>query len=118
MPNPRAEPWNKPSVRDVRALHEIDRQPHASSQYLPQQATPYYPAQYYSPDVPQFPNPYDQGSHFRSSAQVYPYVPAAVHVPIRPSKDQDPGKGVRSMLLEDFRGAGKSKRYELKVCLE
>ncbi len=116
-PNPRAEPWNKPSVRDPRMLHDVDRQPHTSSQYLPQAST-YYP-QYYNTGLPQFPSPYDQfaqNPHFRSGVQIYPYGPA-IQVPVRPSKDQDPGKGVRSVLLEDFRTSGKSKRYELKVCL-
>lgn len=117
-PNPRAEPWSKPNTRDPRALHEVDRQPHVSPQYLPQQPSPYYSSQYYNPDMSQYSNPYDQFSqnpHFRPGVQLYPYVPAPVHVPIRPSKDVDPGKGVRSVLLEEFRGNGKSKRYELKV---
>lgn len=35
--------------------------------------------------------------------------------PIRPSRDQDPGKGVRSALLDEFRSSHKSsKRYDLK----
>lgn len=117
-PNPRAEPWSKPNTRDPRILHEVDRQSHASPQYLSQQPPPYYSSQYYNPDMSQYPNPYEQfgqNPQFRPGMQLYSYVPAPVHVPIRPSKDQDPGKGVRSVLLEDFRGNGKSKRYELKV---
>lgn len=42
------------------------------------------------------------------------YLPS-VSVPVRPSRDQDPGKGMRSALLEEFRSNAKSnKRYELK----
>ena len=45
-----------------------------------------------------------------------PYVPP-MHPPFRHNRDNDIGKGIRSALLEEFRGAGKQKRYELKVCL-
>ncbi|KAH6653979.1 armadillo-type protein [Truncatella angustata] len=38
-----------------------------------------------------------------------------VSVPVRPSRDQDPGKGIRSLLLEEFRKSHRNnKHYELK----
>lgn len=44
-----------------------------------------------------------------------PYLPINAP-PVRPSREQDPGRGMRSTLLEDFRANNKSnKRYELKV---
>ncbi|KAF7543115.1 hypothetical protein G7Z17_g11004 [Cylindrodendrum hubeiense] len=69
---------------------------------------------------PNFLDPYTQG--FR-----HPMIPGyglpplhasyalGANVPIRPARDQDPGKGVRSVLLDEFRLSSKSnKRYELK----
>lgn len=56
---------------------------------------------------------------FRSQLPVssygLPYLPINAP-PVRPSREQDPGRGMRSTLLEDFRANNKSsKRYELKV---
>ncbi|RYP87953.1 hypothetical protein DL769_000405 [Monosporascus sp. CRB-8-3] len=111
-PNQRAESWNKPNLRDLRIPHDIDRQ----SQYLPQQIPPYFASQLYNANLSQYTNPYEQyapNSQMRSGVPLYPYAPP-IQVPFRPSKDQDPGKGIRSMVLEDFRGNNKSKRFELK----
>ncbi|RYP49365.1 hypothetical protein DL768_004925 [Monosporascus sp. mg162] len=111
-PNQRVEPWNKPNPRDLRIPHDIDRQ----SQYLPQQIQPYYASQIYNANLSQYTNPYEQYAsnlQLRSGVPLYPYAPP-IQVPFRPSKDQDPGKGIRSMVLEDFRGNNKSKRFELK----
>ncbi|KAI1501005.1 armadillo-type protein [Biscogniauxia marginata] len=116
-------PWSRPGSRDPRvALQELDRQQH-NSQFLPQQ-TGYYPPPYYNSSLSQFTTPYEQfvqSPNFRPQMQVPAYgvsplgFMAGITVPVRPSRDQDPGKGVRSMLLEEFRGNAKSnKRYELK----
>ncbi|KAI2615482.1 ARM repeat-containing protein [Hypoxylon sp. NC1633] len=116
--NPRADPWSRPGSRDPRMVQELDRTQH-SSQYLHQQSGFYQPP-YYNGNVSQFSGPYDQymqNPSYRSQMQLpgyglMNYVPA---VSMRPSRDQDPAKGVRSVLLEEFRGNAKSnKRYELK----
>lgn len=66
---------------------------------------------------------YVQNPNFRSQMPLQGYgLPmnyvTGLPVPVRPSRDQDPGKGVRSVLLEEFRGNAKSnKRYELKVSI-
>ena len=118
-PNPRAEPWSKPIARDTRMFQDTDRQPHASPQYLAQPPPPYHSSQYYNPAISSFPpfdQPFNPNPHFRPDVPVLPYVPP-MQVPFRPMKDQDFGKGVRSLLLEDFRGMGRPRRYELKVRL-
>ncbi|KAI1801883.1 ARM repeat-containing protein [Daldinia bambusicola] len=119
-PNPRADAWNRPNSRDPRVLPELERASQGS-QYLQQQSSFFQPP-YFGNSLAQFPGPYDpyaQNPSFRSQVQLpgynlpmnFPNIP----VPIRPSRDQDSGKGVRSMLLEEFRSNGKSnKRYELK----
>ncbi|KAI1107210.1 ARM repeat-containing protein [Jackrogersella minutella] len=120
-PNPRADPWSRPGSRDTRMLQELDRTQHGS-QYLPQQSGFYHPS-YYNNSLSQFQTPYDQfvqNPNIRSQVQLQGYgLPMnylpGLPVPMRPSRDQDPGKGVRSVLLEEFRGNIKSnKRYELK----
>lgn len=78
---------------------------------------------YNHPFQGQYPPPaYEYAPPFRQGAVPYGY-PIALHaypqaqiIPTRPSKDQDVGVGVRSVLLEEFRSNSKSnKRYELKV---
>ncbi|KAI1393930.1 ARM repeat-containing protein [Hypoxylon trugodes] len=121
-PNPRADPWSRPGSRDPRVLQELNRTQH-DSQYLQQQSG-FYPPNYYN-GLSQFSAPYDQyvqNPNLRSQVQLpgqgyglpMNYIPG-IQVPLRPSRDQDPGKGVRSVLLEEFRSNAKSnKRYELK----
>ncbi|OTA66799.1 ARM repeat-containing protein [Hypoxylon sp. EC38] len=120
-PNPRADPWSRPGSRDPRLLQELERAQHGS-QYIQQQSGFYHPT-YYNTNLSQFSTPYDQyvqNPNLRSQVQVpgyglpMNYIPG-LPVPVRPSRDQDPGKGVRSVLLEEFRSNAKSnKRYELK----
>ncbi|KAL7626766.1 mRNA binding protein puf3 [Parahypoxylon ruwenzoriense] len=123
-PNSRAGPWSRPGSRDPRMLQpEFDRtQP--SSQYIQQQQPGFYSPAYYSTAASQFSGHYDQyvqNTSFRSQMQIpgyglqVNYMPS-LSVPLRPSRDQDPGKGVRSILLEEFRSNVKNnnKRYELK----
>ncbi|KAI1398452.1 ARM repeat-containing protein [Hypoxylon fuscum] len=122
-PNARADPWSRPGSRDPRMIQELDRT-HHGSQYLNQQQSGFYPPQYYNTGLSQFPGPYDQyvqPANFRSQVQLPGYgLPMNYHlpglpVPVRPSRDQDPGKGVRSVVLEEFRSNAKSnKRYDLK----
>ncbi|KAI2468561.1 ARM repeat-containing protein [Annulohypoxylon bovei var. microspora] len=122
-PNPRADPWSRPGSRDPRMLQDLERAQHGS-QYLQQQQSGFFPPNYYNAGISQFSTPYDQyvqNPSLRSQVQLSGYgLPMnysmpGLPVPIRPSRDQDPGKGVRSVLLEEFRGNAKSnKRYELK----
>ncbi|KAI1641034.1 armadillo-type protein [Biscogniauxia mediterranea] len=121
-PNPRADPWSRPGSRDPRiVLSELDRPQH-NPQFVQQQSG-YYPSPYYNSGLSQYSNPYDfvQSQSFQPPMRLSGYAMpplnfiAGLPVPARPSRDQDPGKGVRSMLLEEFRGNAKStKRYELK----
>nr|XP_036574978.1 mRNA binding protein pumilio [Colletotrichum truncatum]KAF6781478.1 mRNA binding protein pumilio [Colletotrichum truncatum] len=114
-----SDPW-RPSSRDLRMVPDSDRRTPVQP-FIQAQAPAFYPGPYYSPNFPgQFPpqifDPYGRppmplpGYGLHMSPYSIPGV-----MPIRPSKDQDPGKGVRSMLLEEFRSSSKSnKRYELK----
>ncbi|KAI0180321.1 ARM repeat-containing protein [Hypoxylon sp. FL1284] len=119
-PNGRNDSWSRPGSRDPMILSDIDRVQHGS-QYLNQQSG-YYNPSYYNPGVSQFSGTYDQyvpNPNFRSRQPQgfglpLNYLPGPV-VPSRPSRDQDPGKGMRSAVLEEFRSNTKSnKRYELK----
>ncbi|KHN99610.1 Armadillo-like helical [Metarhizium album ARSEF 1941] len=82
-------------------------------QYAFANLTTQYPQSYIDPYAQNFRNAMisGYGIHPVSSA----YSLAANLPPVRPSRDQDPGKGVRSVLLDEFRLSNKSsKRYELK----
>ncbi|KAI1476825.1 ARM repeat-containing protein [Daldinia eschscholtzii] len=119
-PNQRADTWGRPGSQNPRALQELDRVSQGS-QYLQQQPG-FYQAPYYGNSLAQYSAPYDQygqNPSFRSQVQLPGYGLqmnfSNLPVPLRPSRDQDPGKGVRSVLLEEFRSNAKSnKRYELK----
>ncbi|KAI0847845.1 ARM repeat-containing protein [Daldinia vernicosa] len=118
-PNSRVDAWTRPNSRDPRALQDLERASHGS-QYVHQQ--PLFQPSYYGGNLSQFSTPYDQYAQnpsFRPQMQVPAYSFQVnfpnLSVPVRPSRDQDPGKGVRSVLLEEFRSNAKSnKRYELK----
>ncbi|KAK3375385.1 armadillo-type protein [Podospora didyma] len=122
-PQPGADPWSRPVSRDLRSSHDTERRTNAQ-QFVQQQPPQFYP-QYYNHSYQPFPpHVYDSYSmnYNRPSTSVggfgppmHAYLAGAPNVPIRPSKDQDPGKGIRSVLLEEFRSSSKSnKRYELK----
>ena len=122
-PQPMADPWPRPSSRDPRLAPELDRR--LLGQHFIQPPPSYYP-HFYGPNYQQFPpqvyDPYAAGfrppvAHIPGyGLPINPYLAGTAGVPIRPTKDQDPGKGVRSMLLEEFRSSSKSnKRFELKV---
>ena len=97
---------------------ELERR-HQNVQFSQQQS--YFPPQFpgqYPPQAYDYPPPnFRQGNAPYGYMQVPVYTPAQV-VPTQPAKDhQDVGVGVRSVLLEEFRGDAKSsKRYDLKVC--
>ncbi|KAK6065758.1 hypothetical protein SCUP234_12433 [Seiridium cupressi] len=122
----RYDSWSqRPTSRGPSMPQDFDRQ---SSTPFSQVPNNYYPSgSYYGNNFPsQYPQaaqPYDmygQNAGFRSQVAVAPfgmpgqYMPQ-VNIPVRPSRDQDPGKGVRSVLLEDFRASNRSnRRFELK----
>ncbi|KAI8962751.1 ARM repeat-containing protein [Daldinia sp. FL1419] len=119
-PNQRADSWNRPGSRDLRVLQDLDRASQ-NSQFL-QQSSNYFQQPYYGNNLPQFSGSYEQQfvqpPGFRSQVQfpgcAFPVNLSNLPGPMR-NRDQDPGKGVRSVLLEEFRSNTKSnKRYELK----
>ncbi|KXJ94290.1 armadillo-type protein [Microdochium bolleyi] len=110
----RQDSWN----RNSRLPQDFDRS-QLGAQYPPQAGyfpAPYYPQQYGNPFEPYMANP-NYRAQLASSGYHVPATPYlnGIAPPYRPSREMDSGKGVRSMLLEEFRGAGKpNKRYELK----
>lgn len=109
----------RPASRDPRMVQEGDRRTPVPS-YMPNQPQAFYPAPYYNANFPAaYPQMFDPYSRQGLSLPGYGLQLAPFHtpgaMPMRPGKDQDPGKGVRSQLLEDFRTTSKSnKRFELR----
>ncbi|KAK2592897.1 mRNA binding protein puf3 [Conoideocrella luteorostrata] len=121
----------RPPSRDPR-IHDLERR-NAAHQFAGGYDPSFYANQYaYSNLAAQyggnFLGMYGQGQAFRPnmipaaynlSPVPSPYGMTANLPPIRPSRDQDPGKAVRSMLLDDYKASTKasnkvSKRWELK----
>ncbi|TQV99894.1 hypothetical protein V2A60_005321 [Cordyceps javanica] len=113
----------RPSSRDPRTA-DVDRRSQ-SQQFQPAYPQSFYGGQYpYGAIPPQYANFIDPYSHnYRHPLlQNYgiPTLPSTYATnsgiqPVRPSREQDPSKAVRSFLLEEFRQSNKSnKRYELK----
>ena len=123
---PSSDVWNnsRPSSRDPRGA-DFDRrnnaQAYANNNFNSQ---PYYANQYYMPQPfpPNYIDPYSQ--NFRQAAMnnyALPHMNGGFPMgngnapPMRPSRDQDPSKGLRSALLDEFRVNNKSNRkYELR----
>ncbi|KAH6606766.1 hypothetical protein Trco_005919 [Trichoderma cornu-damae] len=122
---PGADAWmSRPSSRGQRT---VDHERRPSGQQF---ATSNFPAQYYpsqfgyaqiaSQYSPSYPEAYT--ATFRpmlpsyAVPPIHPGYPLNSMTPIRPSRDQDPSKGMRSALLDEFRvnGNKSNKRYELR----
>jgi len=100
--------------------------PQGPSQGLPQGAHAFYPGMYFNPSFPgnfhpSLYDPYAQ-ANYRGTVlpnyplSLHPYIASGAGIALRAGRDQDPGRGMRSALLEDFRANSKSsKRYDLKV---
>jgi mRNA-binding protein PUF3 len=120
---PTPELWNsRPSSRDPRT-GDFDRR-NGGQNFANGYSQPYYSNQYYMPQPfpPNYMDPY--GPSFRQAAinnYAMPHLNGSYSLgngnlpPVRPSRDQDPSKGMRSALLDDFRISNKSNRkYELR----
>lgn len=123
---PSPDAWaGRPLSRDPRAADFERRTP--AQQYAANFHPGFFPNQYPYAGIPtQYPpnflDPYSQ--NFRHHPMMASYGLHAMQAgyplgasipPVRPSRDQDSGKGMRSVLLDEFRLSNKSsKRYELK----
>ncbi|KAL6851580.1 hypothetical protein J3F83DRAFT_667068, partial [Trichoderma novae-zelandiae] len=124
---PAAGPWNNGSRPSSRGQRTAEHERRPSGQQFPAASNfpaPYYQTPYGYAQVPagyaSYAEAYTQ--NFRPMLPNYPVQ--SIHpgyglnsmAPIRPSRDQDPSKGLRSPLLDDFRnnGSKSNKRYELR----
>ncbi|UNI14075.1 mRNA binding protein puf3, variant 3 [Purpureocillium takamizusanense] len=124
---PSPDAWSNRSSRDPR-IADLERrtpaQQFAAGFHAPYFASPYAPYVHLPPAQFQqgLIDPYGQTFRHHSlmagyglAAMPAPYALGSGLPPVRPSREQDPGKGMRSALLDEFRGGGKnSKRIELK----
>ncbi|KAF5004948.1 hypothetical protein FDECE_8582 [Fusarium decemcellulare] len=119
---PTQDPWNVPvQTRDVRAVEPERR---TSSAYPPSFPSPYYASLQYANlaahYAPSYLDPYAQNlrHHILPGYPVPSLTPnysLGGSIPVQPARDQDPARGVRSVLLDEFRLNSKSnRRYELK----
>ncbi|KAH7328588.1 armadillo-type protein [Stachybotrys elegans] len=122
---PAPDPWAaRPPSRDPRVA-DLTRQ--VQVQQFPAGFNPaFFPTQYAFPNLPpqyahNFMDAYGQPYRHQllpnyGMAPIHAGYPLASPLaPIRPSRDQDPSKGMRSALLDEFRVSNKSsKRFELK----
>lgn len=124
-PQPGADAWSRPASRASRVAPELDRRS-LGQPYVQQLQMPYYPQQPYYPHAlnyqGQMPPDYDPYSGLRHSGPLLGYGGVPLYslgaMPYRPARDQDPGRGIRSVLLEEFKSSTRSnRRYELKVRL-
>ncbi|GJN69047.1 mRNA binding protein puf3 [Purpureocillium lilacinum] len=124
---PSPEAWSSRSSRDPR-IAELERRTPAQQfpagfhpQYFPNPYAPYVhlpPAQFQQGFI----DPYSQTFRHHPLMAGYglatmpaPYGLGSGLPPVRPSREQDAGKGMRSALLDEFRVSNKSsKRFELK----
>lgn len=121
---PGAEAWmSRPSSRGQRAA-DHERRPSGQQFTASNFPAQYYPNQFGYAQIPsQYSPSYPEAytSNFRPMLSNYavpsiPGYPLNSMTPIRPSRDQDPSKGMRSALLDEFRvnGNKSNKRYELR----
>ncbi|KJZ72891.1 hypothetical protein HIM_07654 [Hirsutella minnesotensis 3608] len=122
---PSSDVWPRPGSRDNRSSDYERRTP--AQQFPPSYAPSFFPSHFpYSSlpaqYTPNFLDPYNQifrqhplNASYGLHAMHNGYSLGANMPPVRPSREQDPGKSMRSPLLDEFRLSNKSsKRYELK----
>ncbi|KAF4507473.1 hypothetical protein G6O67_003965 [Ophiocordyceps sinensis] len=105
---PTSNAWPaRPASRDPRPADYDRRNP--AQQYAPSYTPPFF----HQPVQTSVNHPMMAGYGLQAMQAGYP--DGRQHAPARPSRDQDPGKGMRSALLDEFHLSNKSsKRYELK----
>ncbi|KAK0645954.1 armadillo-type protein [Cercophora newfieldiana] len=122
-PQPGAEAWSRPTSRDPRNGPDLERRGLASQQFQHQHqvASAFFSPQQYYGYQPYPAQLYNFPANFRHGVPVGTGYDLPMHQyiqntpPLRPAKDQDPARGMRSQLLDDFRATQKpNKRYELK----
>lgn len=112
-PAPNGNSWSRPASQGHRMGPEAVQQA-PSQQFLQQYPASLYQQVFYHPDFQHYYN-------FRQGPMTGypPSIPAFLGpggVPLPMARDQDPGRGVRSVLLEEFRSSSRSaSRYELRV---
>ncbi|GAB1320162.1 mRNA binding protein puf3 [Madurella fahalii] len=119
-PQPNGDSWSRPASQGHRMGSEPDQRVLAQ-QLLQHQPSSFYPNPYYhhsfqssQPLYNLYSNNLRPGPLAGYGVPIAPYI-AASGLPVHLGRDQDPGKGVRSLLLEEFRSSTKSiSRYELK----
>lgn len=117
---PSPDGWASRSARDARSA-DLDRRTPAAQQFPAAFHPSFYPGQFPYGNMagqfaPSYLDPYGQGfrQHLMAGYGIAPVHTYAIP-PARPAREQDPGKGMRSALLDEFRLSSKSsKRYELK----
>lgn len=122
---PRQDSWSqsRPISRGPSMPQEYERQPTAqfsqpASGYY--SGAPYYGNNNFSTQYSMPLQAYDiygpnAGYRGQLAAAQFSMINQGASNSVRPNKDQDPGKGVRSVLLEEFRASNRSnKRWELK----
>jgi len=117
-----ADAWSRPVSRNPRMGSDLDRRSMGAQYYLQQQAAPFPTNSFYSQNYPQFPGPYGAYPDMRHPQNLPGYgMPFPSYglgsgaIPTRPARDQDPGKGFRSALLDEFINQKSTKGWELKV---
>ncbi|KAL7934821.1 armadillo-type protein [Trichoderma chlorosporum] len=107
-----AEHERRPSGQQFAAASNFSAQQYYQNQYgyaqINNQYSPSYPEAYtqnFRPILPNYPVP-----------SIHPGYPLNSMTATRPTRDQDPSKGMRSALLDEFRvnGNKSNKRYELR----
>ncbi|KAK4238955.1 armadillo-type protein [Achaetomium macrosporum] len=124
-PQPNADPWSRPSSRDMRMGSDLDRRG-MGPPFIQQPPTPFFPDAYYGPGYEHYAQVYSQFPAPGNPAHLPGFVMPMAHfalgagaVPIRPAADQDPGKAFRSVLLDEFHKSSpkSNRRYELRDIL-
>ncbi|KAG7290907.1 hypothetical protein NEMBOFW57_000912 [Staphylotrichum longicolle] len=125
-PQQTADAWSRPVSRNPRMGSDLDRRSMGGQYYLQQQQqqAAHFPTNsFYTQNYPQFANPYGAYSEMRHPQNLPAYgMPFSPYghglgsnaIPTRPARDQDPGKGFRSALLDEFINQKSTKGWELK----
>lgn len=110
--------WPRPTSRDPRIAPEPVRRGLGDS-FVQQPAASFFNNVFYQQNLSQLQAAYAQYGDPRTigayGLPLPPYGLGLPGIPTRPMRDQAPGSGFRSPLLQEFKHSPKSKRWELKV---